>query len=94
MLVNMAESQDAAQRVYQRFSQAVSKYLQLDLKWFGYVSADRAVVSAIRLQHPVVLMQPDAPASQCFERLASHLQEVCSAQALSLIHISEPTRPY
>ncbi|MBK7171113.1 MAG: MinD/ParA family protein [Gammaproteobacteria bacterium] len=81
VLVNMAESQDAAQRVYQRFSQAVSKYLQLDLKWFGYVSADRAVVSAIRLQHPVVLMQPDAPASQCFERLASHLQETCATES-------------
>ena len=31
------------------------------------------VVSAIRLQHPVVLMQPDAPASLCFERVATPL---------------------
>jgi flagellar biosynthesis protein FlhG len=48
------------------------------VKWFGHVSADRALVSAIRLQHPVVLAQPDAPASKCFEQLATQLETVCA----------------
>jgi flagellar biosynthesis protein FlhG len=79
-VVNMAEGADAARKVYQRFAQAAQKYLQLDVTWFGFINADRAVVSAIRLQHPVVLSQPDSPASQCFEQLAAQLEESCSAE--------------
>lgn len=75
VLVNMADSEDAARKVYRRFAQAVEKYLQVNVHWFGHVRQDRAVVTAIRLQHPVTLMQPEAPASQCFEQLATRLQE-------------------
>jgi flagellar biosynthesis protein FlhG len=80
VLVNMAESRESARKVFLRFSQAVEKYLQMKVEWFGHVRADRAVVSSIRLQHPVVLVQPDAPASRCFEQLATHLQQLCTGQ--------------
>jgi flagellar biosynthesis protein FlhG len=80
VLVNMAENAESARKIYQRFAQATEKYLHTKASWFGYVSADRAVVSAIRLQHPVVLMQPDSPASRCFETLAARMQEICADQ--------------
>jgi flagellar biosynthesis protein FlhG len=80
-VVNMAESEPAARKVYQRFSQAVQKYLHTEIPWFGHVMADRALVSAIRLQHPVVLAQPEAPSSLCFEQLATQLQSVCAGTA-------------
>jgi flagellar biosynthesis protein FlhG len=80
-VVNMAENETAARKVYQRFAQAVQKYLHTDVRWFGFVAADRALVSAIRLQHPVVLAQPEAPSSQCFEQLATQLESVCAGPA-------------
>jgi flagellar biosynthesis protein FlhG len=78
VLVNMADSPEGAERVYQRFSQAVKKYLHADMATLGFVAADRAVVSSIRLQHPVVLAQPDCAASRCFAGLAMRLDEICA----------------
>ena len=79
-LVNMADSVESARKVYQRFAQAVHKYMQVDIDWFGHVSADRAVVTSVRLQHPVILVQPDAPASRCFHALAQGLEQACSGE--------------
>mgnify|MGYP002682426652 CR=1 FL=1 len=79
-LVNMADSLESARKVYQRFAQAVHKYMQVDIDWFGHVSADRAVVTSVRLQHPVILVQPDAPASRCFHALAQGLEQACSGE--------------
>lgn len=78
VLVNMADSEAAARKIYQRFSQAVSKYIHVETDWFGHVAADRALVTAVRLQHPVVLVQPEAPASTCLCTLAERLQDVCA----------------
>ena len=83
VLVNNSEGMDAARKVYQRFSQAVEKYLQATVEWFGHVNADRAVVSSIRLQHPVVLAQPEAPASRCFTALAAAMDELCASEPVS-----------
>lgn len=80
VLVNMADSEAAALKVYQRFAQAAQKYMQVELDWFGHVTADRALVTAVRLQHPVVLVQPDAPSSVCFHALAQRLEQVCAGR--------------
>lgn len=77
LLVNMADSELTAHKVYQRFSQAVQKYIQVETPWFGHVAADRALVTAVRLQHPVILVQPDSPASVCLRALAERLDETC-----------------
>jgi hypothetical protein len=80
VVVNNSEGEDAARKVCQRFSQAVEKYLQASVEWLGHVASDRAVVSSIRLQHPVVLAQPEAPASRCFAALATAMEELCARE--------------
>ena len=80
VVVNNSEGEDAARKVCQRFSQAVEKYLQASVEWLGHVASDRAVVSSIRLQHPVVLAQPEAPASRCFSALAAAMEELCATE--------------
>ena len=87
VVVNNSEGEDAARKVCQRFSQAVEKYLQASVEWLGHVASDRAVVSSIRLQHPVVLAQPEAPASRCF---AAHV----SGRAAAIVGAGEPSLPY
>lgn len=78
-LVNMAEGAEAARRIFNRFSQAVNKYLHTSYHYLGHVSADRAVVSAVRLQHPVMLVSPESAASRCLQQLASAVHKKFSA---------------
>jgi len=80
VVVNMADSDASAQKIYQRFAQAALKYMQIETDWFGHVAADRALVTAVRLQHPVLLVQPDAPASACLRVLAHRLEEACAGE--------------
>jgi flagellar biosynthesis protein FlhG len=80
-LVNMAESALSAKKIYTRFTQAVKKYIKVDVHYFGFVSNDQAVSSAVRLQHPVILMEPDAKASRCFKALANSMEDLFSGNS-------------
>lgn len=73
VMVNMVLDYGNSMEVYSRFEMAVDKYLQLKVHYVGYISLDESVISSVRLQQPVIIQKPDAPASKCFQSLATGL---------------------
>ena len=73
ILVNMAMDYRSSQGIYKRFEAAVKKYIDADISYLGYIQADETMISSVSLQCPAVLLNPDAAASKCFEKLASSI---------------------
>ena len=78
VLVNMASNSSQAKRVYQRFSQAVKKYLSLETEYFGCVWMDESMRSAVSLQRPVALFPKEDPSARSFFRLAENVDDLFS----------------
>lgn len=75
VLVNMVSDFNNSMDVFRRFQSAVQKYLHARVRYLGYVTLDETVISAVHLQRPVVLMEPDAPASRCFYTIAEAIDK-------------------
>jgi len=75
VLVNMAMDYRTSQSIYKRFEAAVKKYIDADISYLGYIQADETMISSVSLQCPAVLLNPDAAASQCFEKLAKSIDK-------------------
>jgi len=69
-LINMARDYDNSIEVFNRFQAAVHKYLKTEVYYLGYVALDENVISSVSFQFPAIIMQADAPASLCFQKLA------------------------
>jgi len=76
VLVNMVSSASQAKKVYQRFGQAVSKYLDLTTDYMGSVWMDESMRTAVTLQRPVALYPKEDPSARCFYRLAERLDDI------------------
>ena len=76
IVVNSANAELSARKVFNRFSSAVAKYIGYKLRYLGYVLKDEYMSSAISLQNPIVLQKPESLASRSIIRLASHLQRL------------------
>ena len=74
VMVNMVMDYSNSMEVYSRFEMAVEKYLHLKVHYAGYISLDESVISAVRLQQPVIIQKPESPASKCFYSLATGLK--------------------
>ncbi|MEW5009101.1 MAG: MinD/ParA family protein [Cycloclasticus sp.] len=74
VLVNMAMDYRSGQSIYKRFEAAVTKYINADISYLGYVQADETMISSVSLQCPAVLLNPDAEASKCFETIAKSIE--------------------
>ncbi len=75
VLVNMVADFNNSMDVFRRFQNAVQKYLHAKVRYLGYITLDESVISAVHLQRPVVLMEPDAPASRCFYTIAEAIDK-------------------
>lgn len=73
VIVNMAASRESAQATFQRFKKAVKKYLEFKVYFAGYVFLDKNIPSSVIKQRPVVLTDPDSPASKCIYTIAKRL---------------------
>jgi len=86
ILVNMAQDYSSSKSIYKRFETAVKKYIDAKISYLGYIQADETMISSVSLQCPAVLLNPDAHASRCFEKLAigiENLQQDDSAESFS-----------
>jgi MinD-like ATPase involved in chromosome partitioning or flagellar assembly len=72
-IVNRAPSPQKANEVFRRFSAAAKKYLQTRIGFMGSVAEDPMVSSAVCLQTPLIIAQPQSPASQCIQTLATRI---------------------
>ena len=80
VVVNQAESELGARKVFKRFSGAVAKYIGYHPAYLGYVSRDPLVSSAVCSQVPVQVYRPQTLASLCFDRLGRSLTSLIKQQ--------------
>jgi type IV pilus assembly protein PilB len=97
IVVNQAKSAKHAHKVYQKFEQAVQKFLQLPIEPLGYILSDSHVPEAVSKQDPIVDLFPDSPASVCLRRIAasvvSHQDRLAGPGALETLFGPEPSDP-
>ena len=65
VIVNMVSGLPAAHDVYKRFTLAAAKFLQLEIRYLGYVLTDQQLGESVRRQQPLQLYRPAAIASRC-----------------------------
>jgi len=73
LLVNMVRSPEEAKEVYGRLSQATDHFLNLTIKYLGYVLKDEKLVDAVRQQKAVAELYPNSAASKCLRVVAEKL---------------------
>ena len=76
VVVNMVSGLKMAKHIFTRFSEAVSKYLQLEVNLAGYIVLDNCISQAVEKQQALVNYFPDCPASICIENLSIRLLKV------------------
>ncbi|MCR4419903.1 MAG: MinD/ParA family protein [Clostridia bacterium] len=75
LVVNRAESAAEAQQVLRRLALVVNRFLDIELRYLGFVYNDPAVPKAVARQQPVVLSHPHSRAARQFNYLAGRLLE-------------------
>lgn len=73
VLVNMVESAEQGDRVYDALAEILVRFLGYRPGFAGAVPADAAVSQAVVEQTPFVVRTPRAPASRCVDALARRL---------------------
>jgi len=80
LVVNYAQAELSARKVFNRFSAAVAKYIGYQVRYLGFVLKDDFMSSAISLQHPIVLQKPGSPASRSLIRLAGAIDRLAESE--------------
>jgi flagellar biosynthesis protein FlhG len=70
LLVNQADSEDAALAVARRVKNVAKRFLNLELDYWGYVLADESVPKSVLRQEPFLSTYPYSPAASCVYQLA------------------------
>lgn len=78
VLVNMARSEFEARKTFTQLTRVAERFLQVSLRWMGWVPYDSEVPEAVRRQQPVLELAPATAASRALEGLADRL---CAAPA-------------
>lgn len=74
-VVNMASSADNAHAIFRRFKGAVAKYLQLNVRFLGYVLSDVELTHSVIEQEAMVVRVPSGVASRCILKLSNRLEQ-------------------
>lgn len=70
LLVNQADSEDAAMAVARRVKGVAKRFLNLDIDYWGFILADESVPKSVNRQEPFLSTYPYSPASSCIYQLA------------------------
>jgi flagellar biosynthesis protein FlhG len=73
VIVNLVRSNDEASLAFKQLDVASMRFLGRTLRYYGFVTEDRAVRDSVLVQRAVVEHLPQAAASRCFRILASRL---------------------
>jgi flagellar biosynthesis protein FlhG len=73
ILVNMARSEFEARKTFTQLTRVAERFLQVNLRWAGWVPWDSEVPEAVRRQQPLVDMAPSTPATRAIDGLAERL---------------------
>lgn len=70
LLVNQADSEDAAQAVARRVKNVAKRFLNLEIDYWGYILSDESVPKSVLRQEPFLSTYPYSPAASCVYQLA------------------------
>ncbi len=73
ILVNMCDNYAHSVKIFKRFAHAVNNFININVRYLGYVPNDPAIKNAVNVQSPVTISSPDSPASRCLLLLANIL---------------------
>mgnify|MGYP001571851816 FL=1 len=66
----MARSEFEARKAFTQLTRVAERFLQVNLRWAGYVPYDSEVPEAVRRQQAVIELAPATPATRAIEGLA------------------------
>jgi flagellar biosynthesis protein FlhG len=81
MVANRVEKEEEGQLLYRKLNSVVQRFLKLPLSYLGSVPMDIQLARAVMQQVPVSLQNPNAKASQAYEKLAARLLDNLEANA-------------
>lgn len=70
IVTNMVQDEEEGADVFLKFSRAVKKFLNKEVRYLGYIQRDEKLLTAMKYQEPVVEKFPDALCSKNFLELA------------------------
>ena len=72
-LINLVQSEEEAEEVFERFSLVVQHFLHADTDLLGFLVEDKHVRNAVQKQNPFVRVFPNSKASKCINRIAERM---------------------
>lgn len=75
LVANMVSNPQEGEMVYARLSQILDRFLGVGLSYLGHVPKDNTVPRCIRQGRPMLVVEPDAPASRAVRAIARKLSE-------------------
>ncbi len=76
IVVNCVDSEEQAEELFQKMSMVCERFLQIRLRYLGYIFKDKKLVQAVRNQRPVVVIYPYSKASRCIYNLCNTICKV------------------
>jgi flagellar biosynthesis protein FlhG len=73
VIINRAMDKKEADITFGKFNNAVETFLKMELHYLGYVSEDRKLIQAVRMQQPFVMAFPGCEAAQDIEIIANNI---------------------
>lgn len=70
VLINNVKSEKEAKEVYKHLSLVSDKFLNVNLKYIGFILNDENISRSVIMQKPILNLFPDSKASECIKRLA------------------------
>ena len=74
VIINRSLDNKEADRTYNKFNNAVTKFLGMKLEYLGKISEDKKLAYAVRSQQPVIISYPYSEAAQDINRIASNIE--------------------
>ncbi|OWY39174.1 flagellar synthesis regulator FleN [Xenophilus sp. AP218F] len=75
VLINRARSLDEARELFTRLSAVAGEFLNVSLRWVGFVPMDNAIRRSQTLHRPLMEAFPDSEAAAAFSQLAAVLPQ-------------------
>ncbi len=73
VIVNRSLDNKEADMTFNKFNNAVTKFLGIELEYLGKISEDKKLAYAVRAQQPVIISYPGSEAAQDINRIASKI---------------------
>lgn len=76
VIANRVNNQEEGQEIFDKISIVVSKFLNIQLEYLGYIPADKRIAYAVMEQIPIVMSQPDSSPAVMVKKICDRLLDI------------------